>query len=228
MRLVSKQHDYYDGVISTSVNDKTFTFVREYIKTEFTDCKVHLVYSEYGPKAFIEHIVATGVIGFCGELYPFASVKDIGLSTTQIFYNKEDLIKAYPKIQNTRPMYYGDNFTDVKNWLDKGTIERYWGDNFDLDQSRVKKIFDDYKTAYFVIQYGDIDNKSKRLVLEQYPVLKDYGFGKKYDAYTCFQKIEMYLTNELVKPDEINIIIPDDMKAQAHGYDKMSFRKEKE
>ena len=63
-----------------------------------------------------------------------------------------------------------------------------------------------------------------------YPILKNLSFFKMFDAYTCFQKIEHFLTNEIVKPDEISpeiqASITDELKAQAHGYDKWSFRKE--
>ena len=49
-----------------------------------------------------------------------------------------------------------------------------------------------------------------------------------FDMHEAFQKLEIYLTNILVKPDEINIHISDELKAQAHGYNKFSFRKDKD
>ena len=53
-------------------------------------------------------------------------------------------------------------------------------------------------------------------------------FWKKIDAFDAFKRLEHFLANELVPPDEIKIPEPTDaLKVQSHGFNEMSFRKEK-
>jgi len=64
------------------------------------------------------------------------------------------------------------------------------------------------------------------------PILSVATMHKVVDAFSAFQSIERYLTNELAPRDvkrDMSIQdnpVPDKIKAESHGFDKWSFRKE--
>ena len=256
-------HDYYDGVARNTISDKTFTFVRErkYLGRFSDVCGSE---NQMECRNF-SYSVNCDIIGFCGEIYPYARIirtsKYYKTEEVNFSYTWEDYRSFVPmdEVKNryiSKYLSYGRS--NIKAWLDGGNIGYSYMDRFRArssvkDDPRLKEVFDKYKIAYFNIgrwdatdatDANDADdaddtndtndtnngangtNGTDEYGLIAYPVLKDFQFYKVFDAYAGFQKLEHFLTNELVKPDEINIVIPDDMKAQAHGYDKMSFRKE--
>ena len=59
------------------------------------------------------------------------------------------------------------------------------------------------------------------------PRLAAIEFWRRFDAFTAFQMLERFLANDLAPTDaRMDRPIPDRLKAQSHGFDKMSFRKE--
>lgn len=239
MRLVSKFHDYYDGVVKTTGHDKSYTFVREErqielpgISTVFNKCE--------GVKNDYEF--RCGLVGFCGEIYPFVEVvfwnrvkvpRDIH---SQFFYAYEELVKEFPGIEgknvsNERPFTYTiyNLSEDLKEWFHGGNVRRLWSSSITVSElSILKGLFLKERIAYFAIQCLEKrKNLEKEHTVEIYPPLKKFEFYKIFDSYTTFQKIEMFLTNDIVRPDKIDITIPDKMKAQSKGFNKWSFRKEK-
>jgi hypothetical protein len=59
------------------------------------------------------------------------------------------------------------------------------------------------------------------------PRLSAIGFQKKYDPWTAFQMLERFVANELAPRDlRMDKPIPDKIKAESHGFDKHSFRKD--
>lgn len=240
MRMVSKLHDYYDGVIRNTASDKTHTFVREQKEIEKIDLDIP------SPKDYqtnnYDYNVSYHVVGFCGVLYPCVKVRTepieqryMGKEKYDFYYTWEDA-KANLPFEKMRVNYRKRLFfeTDVeknmKNWLDKGQGKyRWYGQTtYDLqNDTHLKELFLDQRVAYFDVSYDKGERKS---IVTAYPLLKDIGFYKVFDSYSCFQKLEHFLTNEIVKPDEIaqhiQDSITDELKAHSHGFDKWSFRKE--
>jgi len=235
MRIISKIHDYYDGALRSSVSDKTYTFIRE---TKDFNSGVYIPSSSGVETKDSEWSISPGVIGFCGEFYPFIEVNKTpkypcnAKTKVSFHYNIESFNKLNLDIDKYTPKYWGRYWTKKKlnRWLDKGEIEISWPKSlFDINRDpKLKKIFEKEKVAYFVIQNKYINDRHSDKIKQLYPTLQDYKFGKVLDSYTAFQKIEMYLTNVLVKPDEIKQeildTITDELKAHSHGYDKWSFR----
>jgi len=59
------------------------------------------------------------------------------------------------------------------------------------------------------------------------PQLASVNFYKKFDAFQAFQMLERFIANDLAPKDERkDKPIPDKLKAESHGFNKMSFRKE--
>ena len=228
MRLITKIHDYYDGVIRTSVSDKTFTFVRESREIEL-DTYLSSHSFQYKNK---EYDLDFCLVGFCGEIYPFIKICIINRNmmysvlsySNKFYYDFEKFKKDFTFLKNKNTYIWGE----IVTWLTTGIISRYWNPNINAHDKIWTEIFQKEKVAYFVStnNYVKKDN-GKFLKVFLYPELKKYKFYRIFNAYETFQKIEHYLTNELVKPDEINIIIPDKLKVHSHGFDKYSFRKGK-
>ena len=247
MRLVSKFHDYYDGAIRTSVSDRSFVFVRKY--EELGADRVQMIRFGYN-KGKIDRMFEGGLIGFCGAIYPFVCVTDhkgrIGdldyEATHEYFYDLDELLEIYPMDEDdskySKYHWFGKKkLGRLKEWFHDGTVTVWHGNHYSAcNDSALKKIFTDHRIAYFgILPYGAKEAAYHRgaisvnqELVQIYPILKDVQFYRKFNPYTAFQTIEMYLTNELVKPDEINIVIPDKLKAQSKGFDKWSFRKMKE
>lgn len=57
--------------------------------------------------------------------------------------------------------------------------------------------------------------------------LDDIGFRDYMDAWQAFQELDRFVSNELSPMDNKVVIIPDKLKAESHGFDKFSFRKDK-
>ena len=59
-------------------------------------------------------------------------------------------------------------------------------------------------------------------------MLKDYEFYKKFDSFAAFQEIQMFLSGVLGNKENEIIVVSDKDKIAQHGFDKFSFRKDKE
>ncbi len=239
MRLISKIHDYYDGVVGSTSSDRTYTFVRETRQLPSIDQKhgwrqATMIQGHYFEGNKNTYEFRYGIMGFCGKLHPFIQSTEqsrdfLKPAIEDVFYTFDQVLQRYPNIEEFKKkrLYNDDMAAQMKRWLADGTIKSWHTVDEPLKSSMLLGLFAKEKIAYFVVygtccrQNGYID----KVAIELYPVLEKYKFFRVHDAYQTFQQIEMYLTNELVKRDEINIIIPDDLKAQSKGFDKWSFRK---
>jgi hypothetical protein len=57
------------------------------------------------------------------------------------------------------------------------------------------------------------------------PLLRKYNFEQVKDPYSAWQEISQFLGSELATQRDPNPPIPDELRAQAKGFDKWSFRK---
>ena len=234
MRLISKIHDYYDGIVKNTVHDKTYTFVRETLSLGTIDSKVMKSILFHSKTEFIT--ISGEIVGFCGQLFPCVRIErtpshgyniiDFKYYNHVVYvYNLDDIenIVSFALMEPDRKFYYSPKDI-IASWL-KGIegVSSFWNRTpYDIQQdTKLKQIFQDKRVAYFRVW-----NQDGQTTVESYPILKKMCFFKIYDAYTCFQKLEQFLTNELVKPDLVDVKITDKLKAETHGFDKWSFRKE--
>ena len=249
MRLATKLKDYYDGAARTTVSDKTHTFIRD--QREIEGIETELVTIERWESADREYTLYGELVGFCGVIYPCIRIEVSGKvgsylpeseNNVSYAYNIDEFDKIVPfkEIKNKfwsygrrRYLYSNgsDNYEELKLWFKSGRTGSGWYRSRDIYEAtkdpRLLELFRKDRIAYFHI---NSELKDKNHIVKVYPLLKDLQFYKVFDAYTCFQTIEHYLVNELIRPDEISEEIQatftDKLKAQAHGYDEMSFRKE--
>lgn len=237
MKLITKFHDYYDTPFRQSAVDPKHIFKRETSIIKIPHVFSRYIYSKHYGFFDLQNgngYIFKGIIGFCGKLYPFITYHLSG-QKQETFYTSITFRKTCSNLFN-RPEYreiyqkdFQNAFSEFIQWLDNGIIKN-WFDSYELQKDQqLFSIFEKYKTAYFLItgeNWKDIDSSERsKIMITLYPNLKDYQFFKVFDTYHAFQAIEQYLTNNLVKPDMIEIKIPDKLKAESKGFDKWSFRK---
>lgn len=239
MKIVSKYRDYYDSLSNNS--DKSNIFVRTEkvagLPLKYNGKKGRDGYSwEVSIGGDIDlrsrlycYTLNRGLIGFCGEIYPFFVVKKALPNTcssikTVYCYDFESLDKAI-NLDSVRVDYLFNRTekAHLKNWLQNGICEA--GTYFSRSGPPLVKhkffldAFLKYRIPYFVYINGEIAAN---------PILKDFQFYKKFDIVSTFSKIEQFMANDLAPQDKMKAWpISDKLKAESHGFDKHSFRKEK-
>lgn len=159
----------------------------------------------------------SGIIGFCGKLYPFIHSQyedgvdgfgDTIWKTDEVFYSwdKWDAFRNQFKQRDVRRRY--------RRWY-RGNRTKSVFENAPYAHDA---LFLELDTPVFLAIYGHRDYK-----VWKDPILKDWEFFKVKDPVTAFQEIQMYLTNQLVKEKEV-LEIADKYRIAGHGYDKHSFR----
>lgn len=212
MRLHTDFHDYYDGAIGYGVDEKVhynrFTKNVDILLKSVADRPVHR---------------RSGILGFCGNLYPFIRISR---------YDKKrecDLDDEFDgKIVEE---YFTFSFEDYEkkelDWYDYSDDFGYFDNSREI---KLKQFFLDWKTssdeiflkfkcpAWMMSFYKQSPNG----VLN--PRLKDIGFDRIKNPFDAFQEISMYLSNILVEQKPV-ASVEDKYRIQQHGFDlKESFR----
>lgn len=233
MYIISKQKDYYDGVVGTVGIDKTIVYEREIV--EITDNKKlptefrHHHWTDRRENQFLnvcradidkdktkKYVNSHGfIVGFCGKLY-------LGwkLDYEANGWNTET---GEPVVITKTDFVYG--YDEGRKYLKAD----YWRSNLDDDVKYVMnydpiEIFRKFKTPIFVY---DHDSRSPRIDV---PLiinanLKEYEFAKVVDAFTAFTELQMFISGVLGTGEKELIEIEDRYKIGQHGFDKWSFRR---
>lgn len=239
MLILSKRKDYYDGVVGTMGIDKTLVYDRQVIEveekdypdilkrkryswrksndTQFYNITRHDIKKEFGKK--YQHY-SYFLVGFCGKLYIgwklYHEVKtNIGTTEliTEITYDFE-----YLKTIIKEREYWGNMVDDVNYILNYDSLY----------------LFRDLKAPIFVYD-GDYNrtslgkywrNDNEKFFIN--PNLSDYEFYKVFDAFKAFQEISMFMGGVLGRGEKEIVVVEDKYKIAQHGFDKFSFRKDKE
>jgi len=237
MYIISKNKDYYDGVVGTMGVDKTLVYERETIEIEdnkdmpevFQPSRnsswnnrrekhfLNLNYMNTDSKKYNNN--ESIIIGFCGKLYlawKFHYTVKGWEHGTKVDIPKTDIIYGYEK---------------AKKHLKDG----FWKSNIQEDIDYVLNydpinIFRELKTPVFIYDNSEsnfrhrVSRTSSMLIIN--PILKDYEFYKVVDAFTAFQEISMFIGGVLGVGEKEIIQVDDKYKIPQHGFDKWSFRKE--
>lgn len=243
MRIISKYHDYYDSAMSLG-QDLSVVYARTDIEydTHRTNINNHpkvvntivQKVNDYKDKRDDSNLRFRNNGGgsitkdnnnydfsmlyfiFCGELIPCLKIKKVNhfeplnasKNHTQHFYAVEDAVDYFTKekIDIEKP---------TSRWSRKKLIqflnEKLNAKNYNLKEWAISE-----KIISCVIE-------SDKITIN--PPLKEYEFFKKYDAFTAFQNLDMWISGTLTFPQNILVEVEDKYKIQAHGFDKLSFRK---
>lgn len=239
MYIISKNKDYYDGVVGTMGIDKTIVYERTEKeieeKTEFPEPfqynkrsyyvennSAFILLNEFGTDSKKYFDNSFFLIGFCGKVY---------LAWKMYYKKKEFDTQANQYVDVVKyDIIYG--FDNVKKHL----IDNRWGKSlYDSVQYVLNynpiEIFRTIKSPIFVYN-GGIDirerswNKNSKSNFIINPILKEYEFYKVIDSFTAFQEISMFIGGVLGIGEKEIIEVEDKYKIPQHGFDKWSFRKE--
>lgn len=228
MRIISPFKDYYDCIQSYYHDDMVYirkpewfdengpckkpTYIQPFIGNDFLN--KYSFYKTINQKSLRDYGYKSGVtIYFCGKSYkPIIIYKKIGYYLSEfssqdehICYFPEDVEKYYPDVSKDIFKYF--NRRDGKTIFE---INKY--------QEKNDKIFIEKKCPIFV----DLPN---------YRVyngpLKDYGFQKVFPPAQAYQELMMYFGSVLAEPEKQIPKIDDVTMAEAKGFNKYSFRKDK-
>lgn len=218
MRIHSKFRDYYDKVVHYGL-DTSIHYIRHEIEVKLSDLQVKIpselseflgLHDFYSGDKHIECVVF--IVGFCGKFYPcIRIIGDVYKDIKDVFcYSFEEIKEFFKNRGFTLKKYNEKAISDFLNY-------RLINDEF----------FVEIKAPIFRIGHIDVncDTSKYKDKLFTNIFLKDIEFFKVKDAFTAFQDISMYITNQLVNVKQIEDI-PDKYKIIQHGFDeKYGFRK---
>ena len=230
MKIRSKLKDYYDSALGYGVDENLY-YVRDqriFDTDEITNknpvITSSVLHSLHGRDFAYKYNTyeyrrdsERAIIGFCGKLYLFQH---------SIVYG--DYLNRTKDVHE-----YTYDLDQIKADLDKHSRFRYSfnrskrHDFFEALDKRYDELFVEVNAPVFVVESGEEKDRRechvKGNVLRTNPILKDYGFFKVKDAYTAFQEISMYLSNQLVKSEKMPDF-DDKLKVHQHGFTEKSFR----
>lgn len=240
MYIISKQKDYYDGVVGSVGIDKTIVYEREFVEIEdYKDFPDEFRINQPWKRDRENHFLNVGrynvvkespyqvadsfIIGFCGKLYlgwkfrwEEQELQEYGgycpVMKTKIIYGFENAKEHFKETS-----WHGNLVDDVNYVLNYDPIELFRKYNTPVF------IYDDYYDRIRIIEHWSRRGSSRFLIN---PVLKDYEFYKVFDPYTTFQEIQMFISGVLGTGEKEIIEVEDKYKIAQHGFNKWSFRKE--
>jgi len=235
MRIKSNFHDYYDRGMAISYDDDIL-YIRDFSEEEVRynrklgfDSRL-CDYSCYDFRSIDNIYLYYEVILFCGKPYPLIKVKayihnlpEKQNSINIVAYKIEDIDRVAEKHASSK---IRDGYFDKKSKsrFSHNTLSSF----FEVEKKN--------KSYYDYVEKGGItscpiflfSNKYMNLIgIAHNPCLKDIEFFRVMDSYAAFQEIQMYLANVAIPQKEMPIV-SDDLNAESHGFDKYSFRKDKQ
>ncbi len=229
MRIVDKQKDYYDGVMSSGM-DMSLPYIRHRTNEEVSSWPFPSVFN-YLNSCTVN--VRSHVIGFCGSIYPVIqfyppSVYKQGqmsrdhqvymchkVADIDTFMNGPARLNAeqlkYYTVGKKKPFSAGWSRDDFTHFFES------WNK---IKSSPVYvKWFDKGNAPIFTCTY------EQPYTITYNALLGPYNFGKVKDPYTAFQDIRMWLSNRAAPEKPIPTMSDADNAARLGHGDKYSFRK---
>ena len=154
------------------------------------------------------------IIMFAGKIYPMVCIhmeKNEDRNTRDNwFYSMEEIEEFFEKYtmsfrHNRGRHFFGEN--SEKN------LRNFFSTNYSVDSYT---FLVENKISICVVSRDNIKFNVK---------LSDYDFYKKFDTYTAYQELDMWISGILSYPQNIMLEVDDKIKVTKHGFDnKYSFR----
>lgn len=231
MRIISKERDYFDSIQAYGL-DSNVIYVRKAeehdISTLYKGPMFENIRDLTLERSRINQHIHTVIIGFCGKIYPVIHMEYIDQSQnrkTAYCYSSQDIMDTL-KIRNepnwfVKPRYDWHKFT-------KKDVDRLFDE---LEGSEcLESIFRDYNCPIFTITVGQYCTKRthyRGAILATNPILLPYDFQRKFDPYTAFQEIAMYISGVLGVDSVKMVQISDKDMRDAKGFNDISFKTRK-
>ena len=238
MFIISKKKDFYDGVAGTVGIDKTIIYNRNVIDVEEKDIPVFFKKKRFDINGTHNTIISNlsrnklkkefqkkyvdyshFVVGFCGKLYvgwKLYSEEKLRLNTNIITEITDDVDFVNSLVESNK---WNGNFVENVN---------------KVKQSDAMQLFREFNSPIFLYdsntsikKYGTFSIKSNAKFFIS-PILADYEFFKVFNTFQAFQEIQMFLGGVLGSGEKEIAEVADKYKIQQYGFNKYSFRKEKQ
>ena len=244
MRIISKFHDYYDGVAAYDQDrsliynrqQHTFSYRLPFNLENMSDqkelplpkCK-EVTYGYNDWRMYINQVI----VGFCGKIYPVLQcdksfpcwAKDNTPSFKFDCRNIDDFDLFVEKNFGYDKDFMRQKYTNKKSHFRKNISDFF--NEVSQKQDDFEDLFLDAESPLFVSRYNhrfsDITfNDSLKSYIVDFP-----SVYPQFDAYTAYQEISMFLGGMAVPQTPIPPI-GDEVMAEIKGFDKYSFRKNKQ
>lgn len=230
MKIHSSFKDYYDSLQSKT--DDGIKFVRETKElgapnkalSQITDGVLRIGRGDWG------------LIGFCGRLIPFYRVVDTEklwkkdyqgksqfctTSTSRQIYSLEEVLPYFPDSNGHLHHLHQYPWEGHVVW-DKPNFRKSWPQMTSFLKSKEDPdLFRELDCPIFIIED---DYPGPTLTIN--PRLNTISFQKVVGPYQAFQELEMFIGSTLAKQTDPEVHISDELRAESHGFNKWSFRKE--
>lgn len=240
-----KGKDYYDsiGYMYGSYNeppyiDRTPVFEKE--PRGFMPYSYSILPSEEFTKEQLRF--KSGVVGFCGKIYPHIRVNQLIEKSINRFEKKYEIKDQIYFYEYDDFMMYLEELklTDRQKRIVRRLIEYRPGESF---EDSYRKYFERSgqdaqilfqkeftKAPYWFKGYSNFDvmhvgSPNAHSAYTLMPNLKQLGFGKILAAEQAYQELEMWLGLDHQEDDDPNAGIEDKYLAAGKGFDCMSFKK---
>lgn len=224
MKILSNFHDYYDSVMSYG-RDNTLIYHRNINELYTNDIHFHNKYTYYtlGYSNNINSRPEVLFVYFCGKFYPIVSFYNRNFNNYYTYLYSSTEVDKYVE-NNFSKKFVDSYFSNYKKSVLKQTdvlehFNLFTGDN-------CNKVFGKFVNDNPIFTVRKSNSGLFRHLVTYNDILKNIEFYKVLDTYSAFQEIEMFLSNIAV-PQKDMPVIPDVLKAESHGFDKYSFRKDK-
>jgi hypothetical protein len=224
MRIIGKQHDYYDSALAHGHDDRVL-YVRDKQIIPY-DSKVHgqfyapLRISDISNGDLAAYLEAFSVC-FCGKLYMGmeVSTQTYGYVRTnkRICYSIDELMTFMNEHQLT---FESSKHNQVLSKQQKQRLETYFSRN-GTDMPLQYMIDNKYAIMSFKrVFFPDRDTE-----VAVNGTLKELEFYRVMDAYQAYQELDMFVGGVLTQCDKMVDTVADKDRIVQHGFDKYSFRK---
>jgi len=201
MKIISKFKDFYDGGAVYGVDTE-----RIYVREKKTLDKPDIKYNNFN------------YLGFCGNIY---ILKDYSYKIFQNWdkHPKDSILWEEDALKFNLSKNIDGKLIREKAW-------KHWDRGLEYYRNQVKgfNIFLKYKVPIFFIGVDvDGDKYENKLILN--PKLSNFYFQQFYGTVETFQKIEQYISNQLVselQPD--TPVGGNEVLGRSKGFDEYSFR----
>lgn len=221
MRIISPFKDYYDIGMGLGHAADDVVYVRESREVPW-----FRVNSSFGYPVSCVPIT----IGFCGKIYTVMRVSGSFSYQTDrpyaLCYSIDDVDRFVESHcdKRDRGCYAGTN----RRWkvAERRQIEQLFaafGDRSHAVRSRYMALFREHNVPIFLFDPSLYRGADMKIILN--PILRKYEFARIFDPYSAFQEVSMYVGGVLNGQTRPVPDMPDDVLAEAKGFDRWSFRK---
>lgn len=231
MRIVARQKDYFDSVQGAG-QDYSLTYVRDTKEEELDIWPFPRLFDIGGYLSSRLLEIRTTMIGFCGKIYPLIEVH----ISAQDCKNPKRSRQGIPigglwrkcftldDVDKFIASELSDNRAKIYHKMSRQTFVEFF-DECKRDKEKHADMFSLTRPIFAAKQQSRWGEGHRFTPIIYNPLLREYEFARVLDPYTAFQELQMWLSNQAV-PQKPMPVIADTLKAESHGFNRFSFRKD--